>query len=107
MSEKLIELEDRSRRNDLHIVGLTGNTSETWDDCEKKVQEVLQNKLNIQDDIEIDGCHRMGKRRESGPRTVICRFVRFKDKQRIYTAKFQETKEHRNLYLSRFLKRCD
>ena len=41
VSEKLIELEDRSQRNNLRIDGLTENTNETWDDQEQKVQEVL------------------------------------------------------------------
>ena len=41
LSEKLIELEDRSRRNNLRIDGLIENKNKTWDDCEKKAQEVL------------------------------------------------------------------
>ena len=39
--EKLIELEDRSQRNNLHIDDLTENTNETLNNCEKKIQEVL------------------------------------------------------------------
>ena len=39
MSEKLIELEDRSRRNNLHSDVLIENTNETWDDSEEKVQK--------------------------------------------------------------------
>ena len=41
VSQKLIELEDKSKRNNLRIDGLTENTNETWDDYEQKVQEVL------------------------------------------------------------------
>ena len=76
-------MEDRSRGNNLRIDGLTENTKETWDGCGKNVQEVLRDKLSIQDDIELDRCHRMGKRRGSRPQTITCRFVRFKDKQKI------------------------
>ena len=47
MSEKLIELENRSRRNNLRIDGLIEKTNENWNDCEKKVQEVLRHKLSI------------------------------------------------------------
>ena len=68
VSEKLIEIEDRSRRNNLRIDGLIENKNETWNDCEKKVQEVLRDKLSIQDDIEFDRYHRMGKRTRSRPR---------------------------------------
>ena len=49
VSEKLTELEGRLQRNNPCIHGLTENTNMTWDDSEKKVQEVLQDKLNIQD----------------------------------------------------------
>ena len=54
VSEKLTELEGRLQRNNPCIHGLTENTNRTWDDSEKKVQEVLQDKLNIQDNLELD-----------------------------------------------------
>ena len=84
VSKKLTELKDRSRRNNLRFDGLTEDPYETWDDCERKVQDVLLNKLNIEGNIEIDRCHRFGKRRGSCPRTIVCRFLRFKDKQKFF-----------------------
>ena len=51
--EKLIELEGRSQRNNLRKDSLTENTNDTQDDCKKKVQEMLQDISNIQDDIEF------------------------------------------------------
>ena len=54
-----------------------------WDDCERKVQDVLLNNLNIESNIKIDQCHRFGKCRGSRPRTIVCRFLRFKGKQKI------------------------
>ena len=83
VSKKLTELEDRSPRNNLRFDGLTEDPNETQDDCERKVQDVILNKLNIEGNIEIDRCHRFGKRRGSRPRTIVCRFLRFKDKQKI------------------------
>ena len=65
VSKKLIELEDRSRRNNLHFDGLMEDPNETWDDCERKVQDFLLNKLNIEGNIEINRCHRFWKRRGS------------------------------------------
>ena len=38
---------------------------------------------NIEGNIEIDRYHHFGKRRGSRPRTNLCRFLRFKDKQKI------------------------
>ena len=83
MPKKLIEFEDRSRRNNLCFDGLTEDPNETWADCERKVQEVLSNNLNIKGNIDIDRCHRFRKRRGSRPRTIVYRFLRFKDKQNI------------------------
>ena len=59
VSEKLIELEDKSQRKNLHVDGLIENTKETWNNCKKKLEDVLPDKLNIQDDIEFDQYERM------------------------------------------------
>ena len=83
VSKKLIQLEDRSRCNNLRFDGLTEDPNETWDNCERKVQDVLLNNSNIEGNIEIDRCHRFGKRRGSHPRMIVYRFLRFKDKQKI------------------------
>ena len=84
VSSKLIELEDRSRRNNLRIDGIEENPNETWDECEESVQEIIKEKLGITEPIEIDRCHRMSKRKGSNrPRTVICRITKYKDKQKI------------------------
>ena len=76
-------LEDRSRCNNLRFDGLTDYLNETWDDCERKKQDVLLNNVNIEGNIKIDPCHCCGKGRRSHPRTIVCRFLHFKDKQKI------------------------
>ena len=91
MTNKLIELEDRSQRNNIRIDGIEEKQYETWDRCEEKVQKVTKDKLSIEDEVEIDHCHWMKKggkdrsnnERNSRPRTIICRLLRFKDKQTI------------------------
>ena len=35
--------------------------SETWVICEKKVRDIVENKLGITTEIEFDRCHRTGK----------------------------------------------
>ena len=59
--EKLTELEDRSRRNNVRIDGIPETPNETWENCEEEVRKIIKNKLDITDDIEIDPCHCMGK----------------------------------------------
>ena len=79
--EKLIELEDRSRRNNLRIDGISEVSHETWEMCEDSVKDLIKTKLEINDEIEIDRCHRMGKFKDK--RSTVCRFLRSKDKQKI------------------------
>ena len=81
---KLIELEDRSRRNNLRIDGVEETLNETWDICEGKVQDIVKNKLGITAEIEFDRCHPTGKfkKNQAKPRTIVCRLLRFKDKEK-------------------------
>ena len=86
VTNKLIELEDRSRRNNIRIDGIEEEQYETWDRCEEKVQ-VIKDKLGIEDEVEINRCHQMKKsgKYRSNERNlcsgaIICRLLRFKDK---------------------------
>ena len=45
--------------------------------------EVIKEKLEIQDPIEIDRCHRMGKHKRNRPGTIIFKLNKFNDKQKI------------------------
>ena len=58
--------------------------NETWDICEGKVQDIVKNKLGIIAEIEFDRCHRTGKfkKNQAKPRTIVCRLLRFKDKEK-------------------------
>ena len=59
--EKLTEVEDRSRRNNVRTNGISETSNETWENCEEEVTKIIRNKSDITNDIEIDFCHRMGK----------------------------------------------
>ena len=52
--------------------------------CEKKVQDIVENKLGITAEIEFNRCHRTGKfiRNQSKQRTIVCRLLRFKGKKK-------------------------
>ena len=49
------------------------------------MRKIIKNKLDIIDDIEIDRSHCMGKfqKNKSKPRTVVCKFLRSKDKHKV------------------------
>ena len=61
MTNKLIELEDRSRRNNIRIDGIEGKQYEAWDRCEEKVQQVIKDRLGIEDEVEIHRYYQMKK----------------------------------------------
>ena len=60
--KKAVELEDLSRRNNLHIDGITEKKNETWDECEQEVQSLIRDKLGIAENIVIERAHRIKKK---------------------------------------------
>ena len=84
VKQKLIDLEDRSRCNNLRVDGIEEKNGETWDDCEKELQNLFTEKLEITDEIKIERAHRTKKRRNSKtknqPRTIVVRLQNYKDK---------------------------
>ena len=66
VTNKLIELEDRSRRHNIRIDGIEEEQYETWDRCEEKIQKVIKDNLGIEDEVEIDRCHEMKKAEKIG-----------------------------------------
>ena len=57
VSDKLIKLQNRSRMNNLRIGGITEKPNETWEEGKEKVIEVIKDKLNIENFVNIDYCH--------------------------------------------------
>ena len=63
--DKLAELEDRSRRNNIRTDGINEDKGETWEMCEIKIKNIFQEKLEIHNDIIIERAHRIkGKKLE-------------------------------------------
>ena len=61
IKEKLRDLEDRTRRNNLRIDGVNESVKETWDETEEKVMKILKNNLGITTAVKIERAHRAGK----------------------------------------------
>nr|KAG5709426.1 hypothetical protein BaRGS_029275 [Batillaria attramentaria] len=76
MASKIDSLENHSRRNNLLFFGIpraAGESWESWTDCERKVRQVIQDKLNIVDTVVIERAHRVGE-------AIIAKFLSYKDK---------------------------
>ena len=82
LTKKCIELEGRSRRNNIRISGVKENEKESWDDCKEKVNNVLENNLNVKD-VKIERAHGVGKKRSDKPRTIVCKLLSHSDKERV------------------------
>ena len=54
VSDKLIELENRSQRNNLRIDGITEQSNKTWEEGKQKIMEVIKDKLDIENFIDIE-----------------------------------------------------
>ena len=85
LREKLRDIEDRSRRDNLRIDGLQEVENETWEQTEKILKGMIQEKLEIQD-INIERAHRVGSTSNTSPRTVVAKFSSFKGKQLVLSA---------------------
>ena len=65
VEQKLIDLADRSRRNNLRVDGPLETPGETWKDCEEKLQQVFQEKLALECPTEIERAHRTSSRQNN------------------------------------------
>ena len=61
---KLVDLEDCSRRNNLRIDGIKEKVGESWEDCEAEVEKLFREKLDIEDRIIIERAHRAKKNKK-------------------------------------------
>ena len=87
LEEKLIELEDRSRRCNLRRDGVEEGKDETWDQCEEKVLDIFTNQLGIEKNVQIERAHRTGKKgskrsheKTRKSRTIVLKLNSYKDK---------------------------
>ena len=81
---KLVELEDRSPRNNIRIDRIEEAEGETWEISETKATKVFKEKLGIEKEIIIERAHRTKRNYKDKdtkrPRTIVLRLENFKDK---------------------------
>lgn len=80
VKDKLDDLENQSRRNNLLFEGIEEEPNETWEVAERKVFDLLSSKLQIDtNNFTIERAHRVGNNRlGSKPRAVIAKFANHK-----------------------------
>ena len=76
IQNKLVELEDRSRRNNIRIDGIKEHNKESWEECERRVHLMLKERLDIEN-VHI----------EQGEKTEISREQLFVNSYNLKTSK--------------------
>ena len=71
----------------MRVDGVTEEKGETWKDCDKKVLEILKDKLEIED-MTTERAHRLtqyqnNKSYKYAPRTILSKLINYNDKTRI------------------------
>ena len=79
VSERLRQLEDRSRRRNMRLEGLAEASGENSEILQVKIQSIIGEKLQLNPELEI--VHRLGTKVGSRPRSVMIRFKNFSDRQ--------------------------
>nr|XP_047131914.1 uncharacterized protein LOC124810986 [Hydra vulgaris] len=83
IKEKLIDLENRSRRNNLRIDGVKELPGESWEDRTKIVKNIFTEKLQINKEIIIERAHRSGAIKTGKERSIVLKLLHFNDKKLI------------------------
>ena len=86
--DKLDDLENRSRRNNLLFFGVDDKPGETWKESEQKVREGLKEKLTFTSEdvsaMEFERVHRIGTYKAGKQRPIIAMFSRYQHKDKVF-----------------------
>ena len=87
IKNKLNELEDRQRRDNLVFEGVPDKKGETPRDCMKNIRKHLKETLSIPnaDDIVIGRAHRLGPYKEGENRQTILKFDRYQEREKVWS----------------------
>ena len=82
LCERLRDLEDRSRRDNLRIDGIAEVENETWEQTEEILHNLFKEKLELEN-ISVERAHRVGNKGKNNKRTIVLQLASFKDKLKI------------------------
>ena len=89
LKARITQQESQTRRNNLLFDGLAESTKdrETWKDCEKLVIDTLVNTMGMSEggSINFERAHRLGPKIPGKTRTVVVRFLSFKDRETVWS----------------------
>ena len=83
LCERLRDLEDRSRHDNLRIDGIAEVKNETWEQTEEILQNLFKEKLQLEN-ISVERAHRVGNKEKNNKRTIVLKLASFKGKLKIF-----------------------
>ncbi len=86
IKNKLSEVEDRQRRDNLVFEGVPDKKGETASECATNMRKHLKDTLNVPnaDNIVIGRVHRLGAFKEGENRQTIIKFDRFQEREKVW-----------------------
>ena len=96
--ERLIDQDDRSRRNNLRISGLEEGEKEEWKETKSKAANLFKNTLGINDNVIIERAHRVGGYSQNRPRTIVLKLLNYEDKEKILSK--ASSLKNTNIYIN-------
>ena len=80
IKNKLVDLEDRSRRNNLKFNGIKEGKNKTWEECEQKTNFFLEEILDMDtSDIWIERSHQLDEKKTGQERQIVAQFNSYKN----------------------------
>ena len=89
LGNKLDDLENRSRRNNLCFEGIPESPNKTWHEWESKIKHLISSHMpEIGTDFVVERAYHVGRpRSDSKPRKIVARFLNYKDCEAVFKAK--------------------
>ena len=101
LEEKISELEDRSRRNNLQFSGFTEKAegAETWEESENLIRDFLEENLEMESkDKTTERAHRTVSKLNGKKRPITVKFLNYKDKDAVLNQYRQKQLWKENIY---------
>ena len=89
LGNKLDDLENRSRQNNLCFEGIPESPNETWQESESKIKHLISSHMpEVGTDFVIERAHRVGRpRSDSKSSKILAQFLNYKDRETVFKTK--------------------
>ena len=92
LKERMVEQQSRSMRDNLIFKGIQ-DEYDPREDTEGKVKEFIKSELGVEEEVNFHVVHRLKPRQDWGPRGIVAKFERRKDKNKILNLAKEKLKQ--------------